>query len=131
MSVLEIGGQKMFKIKIIQTLYGQYSDYSDCEHLVRSITEWEDVSEEDYNYLTSRSGQEYLKSKGLCLLVMPPQEEIIPKTIREIKKAARKLEQEYAEANRKRQEAAEKVAEKKRLKAVEKAKKLLKEAGEL
>lgn len=133
----------MRKIKILQIdgYGGYYYEYDEDVRnaIIRSITDWEEVSDEDYKKLTNPIALKYFKEKNFTVLSYPEnQKEIISKTIQDVGAEIVKYEKEcalrekrYKEQEKKRKELLAQKAEQKRLKAVEKAKKILKDAGEL
>lgn len=126
----------MKKIKILKLEYlndrRSYYNYDDIE-ILRSITDWEDVSDEDFDYLVNTNeGARYLRNNNFVLYLMPEnQQKLIEDSVKNIIRDIEQEEKKTQECLRKQKEAEAKVAEKKRLKAIEKAKKLLKESGQL
>lgn len=127
----------MRKIKIIQIdgCSGYYYEYDEDvrDAIIRSITDWEEVSDEDYKKLTNPIALKYLKEKNFTMFSCPEnQKEIISKTIQDLGTEITKYEKEcalrekrYKEQEKQRKELLAKKAEQKKLKAVEKAKKVL------
>lgn len=124
---------KKIKILKIENLNNPRNyDYDDIE-ILRSITDWEDVSDEDFDYLVNTSeGARYLRKNNLVVYLMPEnQSKLIEDSVKNIVLAIELEEKKNQEYIRKQKEVEAKIAEKKRLKAIEKAKKLLKESGQL
>ena len=123
----------MKKIKILKLeFFGEWCQDDYISEIARSVTEWDDISDEDYNYLMSYDGKKYLKKNSLIVVSMPEnQQEIISNTVKGIIDSIEQEEKKMRALQKKQKEAEAKIAEKKRLKAIEKAKKLLKESGQL
>lgn len=93
----------MRKIAII-TVKEQYSDYNYYDEVIESITEWSEVSEEDYNLLVKFSyGHDWRVIERL-----DSNPDFIPKTIeaaiKEVRLEAERVEKQRLEAEKKKQE---------------------------
>lgn len=128
----------MKKIKILQVendgyYYDEYSNEELRKTIINSITDWEEISDEDYKKLTNAVALRYFQQKGLLVFTYQEnQKEIIYRTIQDIgaeinrfEKESALREKQYKEQEKKRKELLAQKAEQKRLKAVEKAKKVL------
>lgn len=82
--------------------------------VIKNITDWEEVSEEDFSRL-----QDFVaKKRGYLLLSIPENKEIIPLAIKSVLEEQKILEEKYQEQERKRRERmtkAQKTKEKNRL----------------
>jgi hypothetical protein len=122
---------KKIKILKIEFVRDNNCDYYGDE-VTRSVTNWEDVSDEDYNYLMSYDGEKYLRKNKLIVISMPEnQQEVISDTVKGIIRDVELQEKKMQALHKKQKELEAKAAEKKRLKAIEKARKLLEKEGQL
>jgi len=112
--------RKIAIIKMREVPYSEYGDPEGYQMIVQSITDWQEVSDEDYRTLQLASG-----SLGFKILEQPTDvPAYIAKTIKEYTALARAEEARLAEEKRKREDAALQRRLKKELKD-EKTKKAL------
>lgn len=105
----------MPKIKII--IVDGYYDYDDhwCNRMAEGISDWEEVSDEDYQYI--RNNLHHIKLKVGTPIIIQQDDVTVAERIKGIKKTIKKYEDEYnqriAESKRKAEERAAAKAAKK------------------
>ena len=91
-------------MRLIAICKFKYSDYDNCDKIIESITDWTEVTEEDYNLLVSFSWKcdwaiiERLDKKPGFVL------STVKAAIEEARSAQERLEKDKQEAERKKQE---------------------------
>ena len=94
--------RKIAIIKMREVPYSEYGDPDGYQMIVQSITDWQEVSDEDYRTLQMASG-----SLGFRILEQPTDvPAFVARTIKEYTALARAEEARLAEEKRKREEAA-------------------------
>ena len=95
------------------------------------ITDWEEVSDEDYEFLMSQQHRRYIRENSYILVTQV--EKAVPRTITQLKKEIakqveleEKRKQKYLEETKKQRE---KVAARKKAKEIAKAKAILEKEG--
>ena len=115
----------MPKIKLVSYTNGYY-DGGNIDYDILNL-EWEEISDEDYETLTSWEGQRYLSLNNMYLALLKEETKNCNLHIKNIKDLISKEKAaKQAEENKKIL-----AKEKARLRKIEKAKKILKESGEL
>lgn len=119
----------MRKIKLIKC---DFSGCSECyENICSSCSDWEEVSEETFLLLKSWEGQRTLSANGVFLVVLEDVTHTVDDYIKDITQFVQK-EKDRLEKLKKQEEKRRAEAKTKRdIAKIEKARKLLKERGEL
>ena len=104
-----------------------YNCYNNDVNIIKSITDWQEVTNEDYNILKGNIAE--IKSKLIPVMLeqdIEPLHNTIEKCLTYIKNEKKKRDQEekkYKEENEKRQKTAEEKKKKKELKKLEELRK--------
>lgn len=111
----------MPKIKII--IADGYYDYDDhwCNRMAEGISDWEDVSDEDYQFISSNIHHLKLKTGGAPVIIQQDSVRVVDR-INDIKKTIKKLQDDYNRKIEGEKRKREEVAEKRRMKKIEKDK---------
>lgn len=127
---------KIAIVKIVDVYNQGSDDYNDYKSILSNhITEWADVTEEEYKILYDYSRKCKWENQ-FTIITQTPIKSDVEKDIEDYLKEAKQFEKEIKEANKKREEAAKKRKEKleankaeRDLKKLEKLKNELKEKG--
>lgn len=115
---------KVALVKYTNIDMGNYNDL-----LAQSISEWVEITDEDFSSLKSYYGKQHLENKGLLLIELVNDE--INGLIKSVLASIKKSEKEAEERDKKYKFEQSKKAEAKKKRAIEKARKLLEQEGKL